>query len=62
MTGEDVKALREALGLTQRAFAALAYVSASTVNRWESGKSKPSRLAVNRLTELAWTEENFTRK
>jgi len=38
--------LRSKLGLNQEQFAAKIGVTISTVNRWESGKSKPSPLAI----------------
>jgi transcriptional regulator with XRE-family HTH domain len=47
-----IKELRLKLGLTQEQFAARAGVTFSTVNRWESGKSKPSPLAMRRIEEL----------
>jgi len=48
------------MGLTQEQFAAKVGVTFATVNRWEAGKAKPSRLALNRLEELrkALTEED----
>jgi DNA-binding transcriptional regulator YiaG len=47
-----IKELRYNLGLTQEQFAAKVGVTFSTVNRWESGKSKPSPLAMRRIEEL----------
>ncbi len=47
-----VKELRTRMGLTQEQFAAIVGVTFVTVNRWESGKAKPSRLAMMRLEEL----------
>ena len=47
-----IRELRSTLGLTQEQFAAKVGVTFSTVNRWESGKSKPSPLAKQRLDEL----------
>jgi DNA-binding transcriptional regulator YiaG len=44
--------LRSKLGLTQEHFAAKIGVTFSTVNRWESGKSKPSPLAMRQIEEL----------
>jgi DNA-binding transcriptional regulator YiaG len=41
----DVAALRDGLGMTQEAFARALDVTVSTVNRWENGHSKPSKLA-----------------
>jgi len=55
-----IKRLRTRMGLTQEQFAAKVGVTFATVNRWEAGKAKPSRLALNRLEELrkALTEED----
>ena len=55
-----IKKLRTRMGLTQEQFAAKVGVTFATVNRWEAGKAKPSRLAMNRLEELrkSLTEEN----
>ncbi|MCY4511625.1 MAG: helix-turn-helix domain-containing protein, partial [Acidobacteria bacterium] len=40
------------MGLTQRQFAERLGVTPLTVHRWESGQSRPQRLAKNRLREL----------
>ena len=47
-----VKELRARLRLTQEQFATRVGVTFATVNRWEAGKTKPSRLAMMRLREL----------
>jgi len=47
-----IRDLRSRLGLTQEQFAAKVGVTFSTVNRWESGKSKPSPLAMRQIEEL----------
>lgn len=44
--------LRSKLGLTQEQFAAKVGVTFSTVNRWESSKSKPSPLAIRQIEGL----------
>ncbi len=44
--------LREALDLTQEAFARELGVSFTTVSRWENGHGTPSPLAKRRLEEL----------
>lgn len=41
-----------AMGLTKEQLAAKVGVTFSTVNRWESGKSRPSPLALRRIEEL----------
>ena len=48
-----IRKLRTALDLTQEQFAAKVGVTFSTVNRWESGKSKPSPLAMRQIEELS---------
>jgi len=47
-----IRRLRASLGLTQEQFAAKVGVTFSTVNRWESGKSRPSPLAIRQIEEL----------
>jgi len=54
MTKEiDVKKMRQRLGLTQDEFAVKLGVAPFTVRRWESGKTKPSRMAQKLLLEIA---------
>jgi len=48
----DIKKFREKLGLTQDEFAVKLGVAPFTVRRWESGKTKPSRMAQKLLTEI----------
>lgn len=48
----DVRGLRMSMGLTQEQFAKRLHVTPLTVSRWESGQSKPRRLALTRLREL----------
>ena len=40
-----INALRKTLNITQEELAHELGVSFSTINRWETGKSKPSKLA-----------------
>lgn len=47
--GDEVRALREALDLTQEQFATIFGTTYATVNQWENGSRKPSRLAVTAL-------------
>ncbi len=49
---KKIKSVRSKLGLTQEQFAAKVGVTFSTVNRWESEKSKPSPLAMRRIEEF----------
>lgn len=48
----DVKKIRKRLGLTQDQFAVRLGVAPYTVRRWESGKTKPSRMAERLLEEF----------
>jgi len=53
----DIKSLRKQLGLSQDKLAALLGVAPYTVRRWESGKSRPSPLALKQLNQLAKPDE-----
>lgn len=48
---ENVKAVRTLLGITQEQLARDLNISFSTINRWENGRTTPSRLAKMRLME-----------
>jgi putative transcriptional regulator len=52
MTGEEIKALRLRLGLTQAELGEAIGVFWNTVSRWEAGKMEPSTLALRALAEL----------
>lgn len=52
MEAEQIKELRARLKLTQEEMARVLGVSYPTIGRWESGKFKPSRLAIDRLLQL----------
>ena len=52
MTPEEIKAIRAAYGVSQEEFARLLGTTTPTVNRWERGHVKPSRLYVKELKEL----------
>ena len=49
---EQLKALRRQHGWSQEDLARELGVSFSTVNRWENGKAKPSRLAQKGILSL----------
>ena len=53
MTAADLRALRDALSLTQEELARDLGVTVSTVNRWEMGHVAPSRLAVRMIQVYA---------
>jgi len=44
-----IRALRDRLQLTQERFAIQLDVTFTTVNRWENGRAKPSRLAQKQI-------------
>ena len=46
---EDIKALREKAGVSQRAFAAMLGVSSRTLQDWEQGRRTPTGPAMNLL-------------
>jgi len=55
---EKIRRLRLRLGLTQEQFATKVGVTFSTVNRWESGRTQPSPLAMRRINELEQKQDN----
>ena len=50
--GEELKRIRQRSFLSQDAFAKEVNVSFSTVNRWESGKTKPNLSAMKSIKEF----------
>ena len=57
LTGVQIKELRKGLGLTQEEFAHAVAVTFSTVNRWENGHAKPSKLARRAIEQLGNSRE-----
>ena len=51
----DLKKLRQQQGWSQEDLARKIGVSFATVNRWENGKTKPSRLAQEKIKQVAYT-------
>lgn len=49
---EEIKMVRQKSFMSQEAFAQALGVSFTTVNRWESGKSKPSYKAMKLIDEF----------
>jgi DNA-binding transcriptional regulator YiaG len=49
----NIRELRIRLGMTQEEFAHAVAVTFSTVNRWENGHAKPSKLARRAIEQLA---------
>ena len=52
---EELKKLRQQQGWSQEDLARNLGVSFATVNRWENGKTKPSRLAQEKIKQVANT-------
>ena len=50
---EELKKLRQKQGWSQEDLARNLGVSFATVNRWENGKTKPSRLAQEKIKQVA---------
>jgi putative transcriptional regulator len=48
-----VRRLRAKLGMTQEEFAHALGLTVGTVNRWENGRFRPSKLARATITEFA---------
>ena len=51
---EELKTLRQQQGWSQEDLARNLGVSFATVNRWENGKTKPSRLAQEKIKQVAY--------
>ena len=52
MTGAEIKALRERLGMTQQQFAVALHTTVTTVSRWETGDSQPIETFVAQMRQL----------
>ena len=57
MTAQQIKKLRDSMGLSIRAFAKRAGVAHTTVVRWENGTNSPKGLQLERLQRLAKSAE-----
>ena len=58
---EELKSIRQHSFLSQEAFARELDVSFSSVNRWESGRSKPNMTAMKRIKSFCKTHSiNFS--
>jgi DNA-binding transcriptional regulator YiaG len=56
---EQVKAVRKALNLSQEELAHALGVSFATVNRWENGKTNPSKLAQRQFEKFCEDKKNL---
>lgn len=52
MTPAQIKSLRQRIGVSQEKFAQLLETTVVSINRWENGVNKPSRLYVKELEAL----------
>jgi putative transcriptional regulator len=52
MTPEEIQDIRRKLCVSQEKFAHMLGTTVVSVNRWENGKTKPSRLYIKELKEL----------
>lgn len=52
-SAQRTRAIRRALGMTQRDWAYYLRVAVPTVSNWETGRSLPSQLAEARIREVA---------
>lgn len=51
-----IKQIRKYLNISQNDFAEMLGTSFATINRWENGRAKPSKMAEDRLTEICEKE------
>jgi DNA-binding helix-turn-helix protein len=56
---KEIKRIRQRLFLTQKEFADIIGVAFSTVNRWESGRSKPNLKAMKSINTFC-LDNNIT--
>lgn len=59
MLSDEIKYIRQKSFLSQADFAKQLKVSYSTVNRWETGKSKPNLIAIKALSDFC-TNNNIS--
>lgn len=52
MSPEQIKTMRQDMKLSQEDFAHKLGVTYGTVNRWENGGYKPSKMAIQRIKEV----------
>ena len=50
---ELIKAIRSAANMNQEQFASALGTTPLSINRWENGKTKPSRLAQEKIKQVA---------
>lgn len=52
-----IKQIRKYLNISQSDFAEMLGISFATINRWENGKAKPSKMAEDKLIEICKRED-----
>jgi transcriptional regulator with XRE-family HTH domain len=52
MSPEEIRLLREELGLSRRKFAQLLDVTHRTIGNWEEGRSTPSKMKIDLMRDL----------
>jgi len=57
ITANTIKELRKSLNLSQEGFAALLGTTTQTIHRWETEKSKPSKMAKILLARVLAEKE-----
>lgn len=50
---QNIRQIRQQLGMTQEEFAHALGITVGTVNRWENGRFRPSKLAKATILEFA---------
>lgn len=58
-SGPEIREFRQKMDFTQEELAHMLGVTVSTVNRWENGHTKPSKLAQQSLERI---EEDYRRQ
>jgi putative transcriptional regulator len=53
LTADEIRELRERMGISQTEFGKLIGVDQKVVSRWERGENRPHRLYAEQLTKLA---------
>ncbi len=56
MDAEEIKAIRNQLGLTQKQMADKLGVTHISVYKWEKGRARPHKTFVNKILELKATD------
>ncbi len=62
MTPDEITAIRKRLCVTQEKFAQLLGTTVVSVNRWENGKTSPSRLYIKEIKELGARSGSYVRR